>query len=63
MRIPIRLFSAVLLLHFLSVNVHAQNIIGQWEEYLAAQQEVNHFMGSVLIAQKGKPLFRKGYGL
>jgi CubicO group peptidase (beta-lactamase class C family) len=61
MRIPIRLFLAVLLLHFFSASIHAQDIIGQWEEYLEAQQEVNHFMGSVLIAQKGKILFRKGY--
>jgi len=62
MRILIRLFSAVLLLHIFAVDTHAQNIIGQWEEYLAAQEEVNHFMGSVLVAQKGKVLFNRSYG-
>ena len=66
MRIPNRLLPAVLsllLLLVFSENLPAQDLTARVEEYLAAQVEANHFMGSVLIARDGKPLFRKGFGL
>jgi CubicO group peptidase (beta-lactamase class C family) len=63
MRISIRLISAILFLYVFPCVGHAQDIVGQWEKYLAAQEQVNHFMGSVLIAQRGKPLLRKAFGL
>ena len=40
----------------------SRDLQGRVDEYLAAQEEVNHFMGSVLIARDGVPLFRKGFG-
>ena len=63
MKMSVRLLIAVLLLHSCLGVVPAQDIAEKADEYLAAQAKVNHFMGSVLIARDGEPIFRKGYGL
>ena len=54
--------TALLLALVFSQDLSAQDIIAQMDEYMAAHQEVNHFMGSVLVARDGKPLYRKGFG-
>ncbi|UCC31727.1 MAG: beta-lactamase family protein [Phycisphaerales bacterium] len=59
----LRAASPLLLLLAFSQNLAAQDITAQMDEYMAAQQEVNHFMGSVLVARDGKPIYRKGFGL
>jgi CubicO group peptidase (beta-lactamase class C family) len=59
----LRAASPLLLLLAFSQNLPAQDITAQMEEYMVAQQEVNHFMGSVLVARHGKPIYRKGFGL
>ena len=63
MRIPICIFFVILLVYACSGSIPAQEVSAKAEEYMAAQVEVNNFMGSVLVARDGEPLFRKGYGL
>ena len=63
MRITIRILLVVLLLHACSGKIPAQEVTAKAEEYMAAQVEGNDFMGSVLVARDGEPIFRKGYGL
>ena len=63
MKASLRLLIVVLLLHACSGNIPAQDVVMRAEEYLAAHERVNHFMGSVLIARDGEPIFRRSYGL
>jgi CubicO group peptidase (beta-lactamase class C family) len=58
-----RVLLIVLLLFVCSGHTQAQDILGNWDRYLDAQEEVNHLMGSVLVAQKGKLLLRKSFGM
>jgi CubicO group peptidase (beta-lactamase class C family) len=62
MRIRVFLISVVLLQTALPGILSAQDILQRFDEYLFAQHEVNHFIGSVLVAQKGKVLYRMSYG-
>lgn len=41
----------------------AQDIAAKADQYMQASEKYDHFMGSVLIAQHGKILFSKGYGM
>jgi CubicO group peptidase (beta-lactamase class C family) len=60
-RIQTLCFSAVLLLT--SCASWAQELHTKVEQYMQASMKVDHFMGSVLIAQHGKLLFAQGYGM
>ncbi|HWD00387.1 MAG TPA: serine hydrolase domain-containing protein [Candidatus Sulfopaludibacter sp.] len=42
---------------------HAQDLAGKADEFVRSFAEQKRFQGSVLLAQDGKPLFRKSYGL
>jgi CubicO group peptidase (beta-lactamase class C family) len=44
-------------------SLPAQGIASKVDEYLAARMRSNHFSGSVLIAQHGKIVVAKGYGM
>ena len=63
MKMSLRLLIVVLLLHACSGNIPAQDVADRAEEYMEAQVRANHFMGSVLIARDGEPIFRRSYGL
>jgi CubicO group peptidase (beta-lactamase class C family) len=52
---------AVLL--FASCGLWAQDLHTKVEQYMHASMTVDHFMGSVLIAEHGKLLFTQGYGM
>src|SRR5258708_4633353 len=43
--------------------LHAQDFATRAERYINPLVEQNQFIGSVLVAREGKPIFRKGYGL
>jgi len=62
MRMSLRLLVVLLLLHACTGNIPAQDVAVRAEEYLAAQERINHFMGSVIIARDGEPIFRRSYG-
>src|ERR1700691_3561922 len=50
---------------FVLVSAHtlgAQDLTSRVADYMNAQVEVNHFRGSILIAQQGKVLVTKRYG-
>jgi CubicO group peptidase (beta-lactamase class C family) len=53
----------VLLLAAVAAIVHAQDFAARAEKYIGPLVEQNQFIGSVLVARDGKPIFRKGYGL
>jgi CubicO group peptidase (beta-lactamase class C family) len=42
--------------------VAAQNLVSKVAEYMNAQADINHFRGSILIAQKGQVLVSGAYG-
>ncbi|HXU19221.1 MAG TPA: serine hydrolase [Verrucomicrobiae bacterium] len=58
--IPIALLIVLLLT---SSGAAAQDLQSKLDQYMQASVKVNHFMGSVLVAQHGKILFAKGYGM
>jgi len=43
--------------------LHAQDFAARAEQYINPLVEQNQFIGSVLVARDGKPIFRKGFGL
>lgn len=43
--------------------VQAQDMQSKLDRYMQASVKVDHFMGSVLVAQNGKILFSRGYGM
>src|SRR5258708_14779013 len=43
--------------------LHAQDFATRAEQYITPLVEQIQFIGSVLVAREGKPIFRKGYGL
>lgn len=47
----------------ISGGAAAQDLQSKLDQYMQASVKVNHFMGSVLVAQNGKILFAKGYGM
>jgi len=53
----------IILFFLLSVLCMAQNIESKVDEYINAQMKLSKFSGSVLIAQEGKILVSKGYGM
>jgi CubicO group peptidase (beta-lactamase class C family) len=58
------LVGVVLLLYLLTQTTISapSNMQAKIDEYINAHIKVNHFSGSVLIAQKGKTIISKGYG-
>ncbi len=52
----------VIVLAVQSIKTPAQNIPAKLEEFLDAYAKQYKFMGSALVAQKGKVLLRNGYG-
>ncbi len=54
-------FLTILFICFINF-AHAQNIPQKVDELIQAYAKVNKFNGTVLVAQKGKVLFEKGYG-
>ncbi|SPF45053.1 Beta-lactamase (fragment) [Candidatus Sulfopaludibacter sp. SbA4] len=43
--------------------LHAQDFTTRADKYINPLVEQNQFIGSVLVARDGKPIFRKGFGL
>ena len=58
--VPIGLLTVRLLT---SSGAAAQDLQSKMDQYMQASVKVNHFMGSVLVAQHDKILFAKGYGM
>lgn len=56
-------FGVCIALLVTSGGAWAQDLQSKLDEYMQASVKVNHFMGSVLVAQHGKILFAKGYGM
>jgi D-alanyl-D-alanine carboxypeptidase len=46
-----------------TTHVQAQTLEQKLDDYLKAAQRVQHFQGAALVAQDGKILFSKGYGM
>src|SRR5579864_5968443 len=59
-------FAAIHLLFFTALPLvslgAAQDPTPKVDDYMHAQVTVNHFSGSILVAQKGKIVVSKGYG-
>jgi CubicO group peptidase (beta-lactamase class C family) len=55
--------SLVMLLCLARAGACAQDRRAQFDRYMQASLKVDHFMGSVLIAQHGQILFDKSYGM
>jgi CubicO group peptidase (beta-lactamase class C family) len=55
--------SAALISLTIVESVSAQTVEQKLDEYLKAAEYVIHFTGSVLVAENGKVLFSKGYGM
>jgi D-alanyl-D-alanine carboxypeptidase len=53
----------LLLLFVLTLCACAQDVANRADTYVQAFVNQNRFQGSVLLAQDGKPVFRKAYGL
>ncbi len=56
-------FGICIALGLASGGARAQDLQSKLDQYMQASVKVNHFMGSVLVAQHGKILFTKGYGM
>jgi len=58
-----RNFFVTCLLVFALAHVSAaQDVTSRISDYMNAQVEVNHFSGSILVAQQGKVVFKQRYG-
>ena len=55
-------FVTCLLVFALAFVSTAQDVTSKISDYMNAQVEVNHFSGSILIAQHGKVLVKQRYG-
>src|SRR5215212_5011880 len=51
-----------LLVSFLFIQLYAQSVEQKIDELLSAYSNQNKFNGSVLVAQKGKIIYQKGFG-
>src|SRR5258708_16483702 len=60
---PMRQLAIAILTGACLTLVHAQDFAVKADQYVSAYVQQNKFIGSVLVARDGKPIFRKGYGL
>ena len=44
-------------------SIRAQDLQSKIERYMQASMKIDHFMGSILVAQRGRVLVSKGYGM
>lgn len=44
-------------------GARAQDVQTKIDQYMQASAKVDHFMGSILVAQHGKIIESKGYGM
>lgn len=62
-RVPLLLLLWLLLLCGSTAPLQAQSLEQKLDDYLKAAQRVQRFQGAALVAQDGKVLFSKGYGM
>lgn len=63
MKRTFRLLCVLPIASLLASGAGAQSLQSKMNQYMQASVKVNHFMGSVLVAQHGKVLFARGYGM
>ena len=58
-----RLFFSLVVLCLTASTGHAQSLRSKIDQYMQATTRVDHFMGSILVAQHGKIILTRGYGM